>query len=159
MHHLVGWTYHEHYGVTQRSCFFRRRDRNCILVTANPQPSQHEFVWKWDTPKIQLFIINSSIKLAILWVVYGGILVYIPFSDTHTPTSHNFCKLSWKDWLAARADFSLAFPEAAAELEARMVADMVVGQNPGTRMVPKNSCLIILVNDEWLFHLFPPKYG
>ena len=84
MHHLVGWTYHEHYGVTQRSCFFRRRDRNCILVTANPQPSQHEFVWKWDTPKIQLFIINSSIKLAILWVVYGGILVYIPFSDTHT---------------------------------------------------------------------------
>ena len=33
----------------------------------------------------------------------------------HTPTSHNFCKLSWKDWLAARADFSLTFPEAAVD--------------------------------------------
>lgn len=28
-----------------------------------------------------------------------------------TAKSHKLCKLSWKDWFAAKADFSLAFPQ------------------------------------------------
>ena len=35
----------------------------------------------------------------------------LSMSSFLTAKSHKLCKLSWKDWFAAKADFSLAFPQ------------------------------------------------